>query len=109
MPRVEPLAQSLARSNLAVPHEPDVLRQEIRTAVLDGADWEGRFGPELGVGDALWLAWGSDLSAGGLTREQFGAVVRSCRRELWFWVLGDRLWAQVVTGMTGRLVRRVPG
>lgn len=93
---------------LPVPVEPVELRRRLRTALLDGAAWEERFGFELGVGDALWSAWGAALSDQGLTREQFAAVVRGYRRELWFWVLGDRIWAQVATGLAGRLVRRVP-
>lgn len=94
---------------LSVPAEPVELREQLRAELLEGAMWEDRFGPELGVGDVLWSAWSGVLGGGGLTRERFGGVVRGYRRELWFWVLGDRMWDQVVSGLAGRLCRRLPG
>lgn len=93
---------------LPVPAEPGELRQQLRVALLDGASWQERFGAELGVGEVLWSAWGEALSGGGMTRERFAEVVRDYRRELWFWVLGDRTWAQAAAGLAGRLVRRTP-
>jgi hypothetical protein len=103
-------SKGVARAGLAlqVPEEPGGLRRQLREALLDGATWEERFGPELGFGAVLWPAWGEELSAAGLTREQFAVVVRGYRRELWFWVLGERIWAQAATGLAGRLVRRMP-
>ncbi len=94
--------------DLTVPAEPVELRHLLRSALLAGEGWEARFGPELGVGEALWPVWGEALSAAGMTREQFTATVRGYRRELWFWVLGDRIWAQAASGLAGRLRRRVP-
>lgn len=93
---------------LTIPPEPAELRVQLRDAVLDGADWSGRFGNELGLGDVLWGAWGSQLEAAGLDRSVFASVIGGYRRELWFWLLGDRLWSQVATGLAGRLQRRVP-
>ncbi len=39
------------------------------------------------------------------------AVCRGYQRELWLWVVGERTWAQCVSGLSGRLERRstVPG
>ena len=93
---------------LEVPAEPAELRAAIATEVLGGADWEERFGAGLGVGDVLWPEWGALLEASGMDRQRFDGVVRGYRRELWFWVLGERLWEQVATGLAGRLVRRIP-
>jgi hypothetical protein len=98
-------APSLA---IRLPPEPVELRQRLRTELLDGASWRERFGPELGVGDALWFAWGEALTGAGLTREQLARVISGYRRELWFWVLGDRMWDQAATGLIGRIVRRLP-
>ncbi len=95
-------------AELPVPPEPVELRQQLQTALLAGEGWEARFGPELGVGAVLWTAWGQTLSASGMTREQFAATVRGYRRELWFWVLGDRVWPQAASGLAGRLRRRAP-
>jgi hypothetical protein len=93
---------------LEVPAEPAELRATIAREVLGGADWEERFGAGLGVGDALWTSWGRVLEASGMDRASFEAVVRAYRRELWFWVLGERLWEQAASGLAGRLVRRLP-
>ena len=95
-------------AGLELPDEPVALRETMRHAVLGGADWEESFGAELGVGDALWRAWGAQLEAGGMDRAAFAAVVNGYRRELWFWLLGDRIWSQVATGLAGRLLRRLP-
>jgi hypothetical protein len=94
---------------LEVPPEPGPLREELRQALLGGADWEGTYGPGLGVGGALWDAWGPELQARGMDGDTFAAVVRGWRRELWFWVLGDRSWQQAAGGLAGRVVRRLPG
>ncbi|HZU80240.1 MAG TPA: hypothetical protein VE991_10025 [Acidimicrobiales bacterium] len=95
-------------ATLPVPAEPVARREELRAELLAGADWEGAFGPELGVGDVLWDAWGDALRTAGLAREAFAAVVQGYRREIWFWILGDRVWDQVATGLAGRLQRRLP-
>ena len=92
--------------DLAMPVEPVELREQLRSALLGGSDWESRFGCELGLGEVLWSEWGVGLSAAGLTRERFAAVIRDYRRELWFWVLGDRVWPQVVASLAGRMIRR---
>ena len=92
---------------LALPPEPRALRVEMRGALLGGADWEERYGPGLGVGGALWEAWGTELERHGMDREAFCAVVSGYRRELWFWLLGDRKWEQAAGGLAGRVVRRL--
>jgi hypothetical protein len=94
---------------LEVPPEPVELRDSIRRAVLDGADWQERFGAGLGVGELLWERWGPVLARAGTERGAFEAAVRAYRRELWFWVLGERRWEQAVEGLAGRLLRRTAG
>ena len=93
---------------LEMPPEPTALRLTLRDALLGGADWVALFGEDLGLGDTLWASWGSALEAAGLSRTAFVAVVAGYRRELWFWLLGDRIWAQVATGLAGRMARRLP-
>jgi len=108
---------SPAHVPLPVPPEPAGLRQELRAAQLEAvaepqtaaeAGSRERLDLEFGVCEALWPAWGAALSERGLTRDAFAAAVGGYRRELWFWLLGDRLWAQVATGLAGRLLRRLP-
>jgi hypothetical protein len=43
-----------------------------------------------------------------LSREDFFDHVIAFRRELWLWLIGDRQWLQYVTGLAGRVVRRLP-
>lgn len=101
-------AERLSPPALEIPAEPAELRLSIRHDVLDGADWQGRFGDGLGVGEVLWARWAGALESAGMTRPVFEATVRAYRRELWFWVLGDRTWEQAVSGLAGRLLRRLP-
>ena len=94
--------------SLEIPAEPGGLRRTIRHEVLGGADWQETFGDSLGLGDVLWSCWSPVLEAGGMTRASFDSIVRAYRRELWFWVLGDRRWEQAIDGLAGRLLRRLP-
>lgn len=93
---------------LATPPEPLEIQSELRRTLLGGADWVATFGAGLGVGDTLWASWGATLEPAGLDRAGFEAVVQGCRRELWFWILGDRRWDQVMSGLAGRVRRRLP-
>jgi hypothetical protein len=93
---------------LAPVPEPVELGAEVRGALLDGADWDERFGADLGVGAPLWAVWGPTLEAAGLGHDQFCAVLSAYRREVWFWLLGDRQWEQMADGLAGRLLRRLP-
>lgn len=94
--------------SLALPDEPAELRVQLRDTVLGGADWTESFGEDLGVGDFLWEQWGPVLEPAGMDRAAFASVVAGYRRELWYWLLGDRIWPQVATGLAGRLLRRLP-
>ena len=94
--------------HLELPPEPAARRAELRDALLGGASWTEQFGEDLGIGDELWSAWGQTLEAAGMERATFDAVVAGYRREVWFWLLGDRVWEQVASGLGGRLARRLP-
>ncbi len=94
---------------LELPAEPAELGARIRREVLGGADWQERFGDGLGVGELLWRSWAPALEPAGMAWGDFGAHVRAYRRELWFWVLGERRWEQAAGGLAGRLLRRLAG
>ena len=49
-----------------------------------------------------------DGQPAGLDRESFVEIVTAYRRELWFWLIGDRPWGHFVEGLAGRVGRRVP-
>lgn len=93
---------------LDVPIEPVEVRNRLRTDLLDAMAWEEQRGIELALGEVLWAAWGEALASAGFTQEQFASVIVGYRRELWFWIMGERTWSQVASGLAGRLVRRLP-
>jgi hypothetical protein len=88
--------------------EPLELRVRIGQEVLGGADWLISADDDLGLGGWLWEHWGPVLDALGESRAEFDAVVVGYRRELWFWVMGERTWDQAIGGLAGRLLRRLP-
>lgn len=62
--------------------------------------------PEGGITAWLWERWGPALRRAGLRRDVFVAIADEYRRELWYWVWGNRTWAQCSEGLAGRLARR---
>ena len=92
---------------LAVPEEPAELRLGLRDAVLAGGDWREGFSDDICVGVWLWEQWRPSLEPAGLGREAFLEVVTAYRREVWFWLMGDRQWSQLVEGLAGRASRRL--
>jgi len=43
-----------------------------------------------------------------LSREEFVDVVIANKRELWLWLMGERQWIQFLSGLAGRVIRRLP-
>ena len=93
---------------LEFPPEPVELRDGLRDALLAGDDWNAGFSDDICIGVWLWGRWQPALEPVGCTREAFVDIVVSTRRELWLWLLGDRRWEQYVSGLAGRVVRRLP-
>lgn len=93
---------------LELPPEPEGLRVGLRDALLDGGDWRAGFSDDICVGVWLWSRWQPALEPAGCTREEFVDIVVANRRELWLWLGGDRRWEQYVTGLAGRVLRRLP-
>jgi len=93
---------------LEFPAEPEDLRVGLRAALLDGGDWRAGFSDDICIGVWLWSRWQPVLEPGGCSREEFIDIVIANRRELWLWLLGDRRWEQYVTGLAGRVIRRMP-
>ena len=93
---------------LAVPEEPEELRVALRDELLAGGDWRSGFADDICIGVWLWSRWQPALEPAGCSREDFVTIVMSTRRELWLWLLGDRRGEQYVTGLAGRVVRRLP-
>jgi hypothetical protein len=93
---------------LPVPEEPQALGVRLRDAVLAGADLSATVGGAEGLGPWLWGRWQDQLEPAGMAEDAFLGVVDGYRREIWFWMLGDRRWEPLVAGLSGRLARRVP-
>ncbi len=93
--------------NLPLPDEPTELRARTRAlieeepaagaALLDQGSW---------IVDVFWPAWEGSLSALGINREELVEVLVGYRRELWLWVMGERIWAHCASGLAGRVCRR---
>jgi hypothetical protein len=97
-----------AGPRLELPEEPEELRVALRDELLAGGDWRSGFSDDICIGVWLWGRWQPALEPAGCTREDFVAIVMSTRRELWLWLLGDRRWGQYVSGLAGRVTRRLP-
>lgn len=92
---------------LHVPEEPVLHRERWRRQVEDGADWATVVDRAGGLTAWLWERWQA-LGAAGMDGARFAATVAGYQKELWYWVLGERQWAQVCSGLIGRVERRLP-
>jgi hypothetical protein len=101
-------SEAPAGLRLPVPDEPEALGRQVRDAVLDGGGLHEAVRGEGGIGPWLWDAWRAELEPAGIGSEAFFDVVEGYKREIWFWLLGDRRWASMIAGLSGRLARRVP-
>ena len=88
--------------------EPTEMRQGLRQALLEGADWREGFSSDICIGVLLWERWRPALEPAGMDREAFVGVVEGYGRELWLWLMGERRWEQFLEGLTGRIRRRLP-
>jgi hypothetical protein len=90
------------------PEEPVEIRDGLRTALLDGADWREGFSIDICIGVFLWERWRPALEPAGMDREAFIDIVIGSGRELWLWLMGERQWDQFLSGLAGRVTRRLP-
>jgi hypothetical protein len=93
---------------LEIPDEPVDIRDALREALLNGQDWRDGFSDDICFGLWLWGHWCSSLEPDGLSREEFVDTVIAYRREMWLWLIGDRQWLPFITGLAGRISRRLP-
>ncbi|CAN5749702.1 hypothetical protein BH23ACT11_BH23ACT11_13810 [soil metagenome] len=100
----------MAKENimLTLPLEPKELRSETRALLEespeDGARviYDARF-----VADPLWDDWGQGLEEAGMDYDRFLEISRGYVNELRLWVVGERPWDHCVSGLAGRVTRRV--
>jgi hypothetical protein len=93
---------------LPLPGEPSALKALVRELLQQS--------PETGlplvvagtwIADPLWELWGAELTRHGMARERFGQIVAEFGNELRLWVVGERPWAQYISGLAGRVRRRL--
>ncbi len=97
-----------AGGSLELPLEPEALKDGLRTALLEGQDWREGFSDDICIGLWLWGEWQPTLEPMGMSRDDFVDVVTGSHRELWLWLIGDRIWDQYISGLAGRIGRRIP-
>ena len=88
--------------------EPVEMGEELRRALLEGADWREGFSSDICIGVLLWERWRPALEPVGMDREAFVDVVVGYGRELWLWLMGERQWDEFLSGLAGRISRRLP-
>jgi hypothetical protein len=95
-------------SDLPFPDEPHALKHMART-LLDQAPDAGL--PLVVAGEwiagPLWGSWRGTLEKRGMDRETFGHVVAGYGNEVRLWVVGERPWEHCVSGLAGRVARRL--
>jgi len=55
----------------------------------------------------LWRRWQPELAPFGFSPRDLRRLLVADRRELWLWVMGDRPFAQLAEGVSGRVTRRI--
>ena len=98
-----------ARERLPLPGEPAGLSAETR-ALLEESPEEGARVVEDAtfVAGPLWEEWGEILERSGMDRARFLEIARGYSAELRLWVVGERPWNHCVSGLAGRVRRRLP-
>jgi hypothetical protein len=92
---------------LHLPEEPAGLRRSWHATVAGGTPLADVIAGDDGIAAWLWRRW-RVLAGAGIDAKTFDGIVLSYRREIWFWLEGDRTWAQCCSGLIGRVARRVP-
>jgi hypothetical protein len=101
------IVEPVAGIRLERPEEPAHLRAALREAVLSGVDWRGGLSDDVCIALSLWERWRLSLEPAGMDRETFLEVAVGYGREIWLWVMGERRWDELLTGLAGRVGRRL--
>jgi hypothetical protein len=98
-----------ARERLPLPGEPAGLKAETRALLEDSPEEGTRVVRDATfVAGPLWEQWCETLEASGMDRARFLEISRGYWDELRLWVVGERPWNHCVSGLAGRVRRRLP-
>ena len=98
-----------ARERLPLPGEPAELRAETRALLEESPEEGARVVEDAAfVAGPLWEEWGETLERDGMDRARFLEIARGYSAELRLWVVGERPWNHCVSGLAGRVRRRLP-
>jgi hypothetical protein len=101
---------SAEKAFLFVPEEPVELRDRLRgLAFEDTSNWTEILVADGQLADWLWEQWSHQLTEDKLDKDAYLEAVLGYKREIWIWLMGDRVWDQMLPGLIGRLQRRLPG
>jgi hypothetical protein len=93
---------------LPLPAEPVGLRERTRAlAERAPADGAALIGAGEWIADILWGDWGPLLEPAGMDRPTLATIAAGYHLELWLWVMGERPWSHCVSGLRGRVLRRL--
>jgi hypothetical protein len=85
------------------------LRAETRALIEDSPEEGIRLVNEgYPLADLLWEEWGVELEGAGMGYERFLQITRGYAGEIRLWVMGERPWEHCVSGLAGRVLRRLP-
>ena len=96
-----------AAPDRSLPRSRPALRQRTRTLIQQTGTRGGGSDADPGSPTPLWERWGPALQPAGMDRDRFDGIVAGYQRELWLWVMGERTWPQCVSGLLGRVQRRL--
>ena len=97
-----------ARKRLPLPGEPAGLRAETRALLEESPEKGARVVEDATFVTALlWEEWGETLEWCGMDRVRFLEIARGYSDELRLWVVGERPWNHCVSGLAGRVWRRL--
>lgn len=93
---------------LLLPEEPLKLKLRIRAELeADPVAGNEKIRDATFLAQPLWKGWGKKLRAQGMQRRHFFAVARGYAPEIRLWIVGERPWEHCVSGLAGRVRRRV--
>lgn len=94
------------RPVLHVPEEPTTRADDWLAQVHAGRSIDDVLTGANGPISWFWSRWRS-LATTGFSEEDLAQVVLGYRREIWLWLVGERVWAQCCSGLIGRVNRRL--